>query len=86
MSREGAKAKEPPKPIGGTPIWVWFVYGLGILAATVIVGTGLFAIGALIASEDTGLDWNVSIPALLLWGGLVVAAVVTWLWRRGDSR
>jgi membrane protein implicated in regulation of membrane protease activity len=87
MSREGAKAKQGKAPTGGTPIWVWLVYGLGILAATVLVGSGLFAVGALIAADDSfGLDWNVSILAFLLWGGLIVLAAVTWLWRRGGGR
>ena len=84
MSREGAQKRPQATPTGGTPIWVWLVYGLGILAATVLVGSLLFAVGALIASDDeVGLDWNISIPAILLWGGLVVAAACTWLWRRG---
>jgi hypothetical protein len=86
MSREGAQKRPDPTPTGGTPILVWLVYGLGILSATVLVGTALFAVGALIASDDdTGLDWNVSIPAILLWGGLIVAAACTWLWRRGGN-
>ena len=86
MSREGAQKRSDATPAGGTPMWVWFVYGLGILAATVLVGTALFAVGAMMASEDdVGLDWNVSIPAIVLWGGLVVAAACTWLWRRGGS-
>jgi hypothetical protein len=90
VSREGAPLQRRPDPAptggGGTPIWVWFVYGLGILGATVIVSSLLFAVGALLASDDgAGLDWNISILAILLWGGLVVAALVTFLWRRGGS-
>jgi hypothetical protein len=86
VSREGAQKRRDAMPTGGTPIWVWFVYGLGILGATVIIGSLLFAVGALIASDDdVGLDWNISILAIVLWGGLVVAAMVTWLWRRGGS-
>ena len=49
MSREGAgdkKSKQPPA--AGTPIWVWVIYGFGILAATVFVFSALFTFGALV--------------------------------------
>jgi len=33
VSREGAPSKKPKtEPAAGTPIWVWLVYGLGLLA------------------------------------------------------
>ena len=53
MSREGAgdkKSKQPPA--AGTPIWVWVIYGFGILAATVFVFSALFTFGALYLSDD----------------------------------
>ena len=39
-------------------------------------------LGAYIAEDDVPVTTNVSIPALVLWGGLFVVAVVLWLRRR----
>ena len=76
MSREGAvdkKAKQPPA--AGTPIWVWVIYGFGILAATVFVFSALFTFGALyLSDEGTGFSWRASIPAIVLWSALILAA------------
>ena len=48
MSREGAPSKQPrSQPAAGTPIWVWVVYGFGILAGAVIAFSVLFTLGAL---------------------------------------
>ena len=85
MSREGANRDEAQAPSGGTPIWVWLVYALGALGATILVASALFALGASMA-DDAAVSTNVSIPALLLWGGLAVGALVLLLWRRGGSR
>ncbi|MFO7573373.1 MAG: hypothetical protein R6W48_12355 [Gaiellaceae bacterium] len=85
MSREGAQRESTPAPTGGTPIWVWLVYGLGVLGATILVGSALFALGASMA-DDAAVSTSVSIPALLLWGAFAVAALVLLLWRRGGSR
>lgn len=87
MSREGAPTKrEQTAPPAGTPIWVWVVYALGLLAAAVLAGSALFALGAYLASdEDIAISWDISLPALLAWGGLTVAAAVLWLWRRGGG-
>jgi len=82
MSREGAKRGSVQAPTGGTPIWVWLVYGLGMLGATILIASGLFVLGAYIAEDDVPVTTNVSIPALVLWGGLLVVAVVLWLRRR----
>jgi hypothetical protein len=83
VSREGAPSKKPnTPPAAGTPIWVWLVYGLGILAASIFAFSALFTLGALVLSSDVPVTTNVSTPAIVLWGGLIVAAVVTWLVRR----
>ena len=85
MSREGAptQRKLDVTPTGGTPIWVWIVYGLGILAATIFVLSALFVLGAYVASDDVPVTYNVSLLAMVLWGGLVALALVVWLRRRG---
>ena len=83
MSREGAPSKQPKsQPAAGTPIWVWLVYGLGIFAGAVFVFSGLFTLGARVLSNDVPVETNISAPATVLWGVLIVAAVVTWIVRR----
>jgi uncharacterized membrane-anchored protein len=86
MSREGAERKIDSTPTGGTPIWVWIVYGLGILAATIFVLSVLFVLGAYIASDDAPVTYDVSTLAVALWGGLILLAVVTWFARRRGGR
>ncbi|HXG76231.1 MAG TPA: hypothetical protein VNJ53_06650 [Gaiellaceae bacterium] len=83
MSRGGAPSsrKTPEEAGGGTPVWVWLVYGLGLLAGTILLGSILFSLGASLG-EDTEVEYDVSVPALLLWGGIVLAALVVWLRRR----
>jgi len=56
------------------------VYGLGLLAALILIASALFTAGGYFGSEDTAVD--VSPVALVVWGGLVALAVATWLWRR----
>ena len=83
MSREGAPSKQPkPPPASGTPIWVWVVYGFGIFAGAIFVFSVLFTLGARLLSNDVPVATNVSAPATVLWSGLIVAAVVTWIVRR----
>ena len=83
MSREGATdKKQKAPPASGTPIWVWVVYAFGILAAAIFAFSLLFTLGALLLSEDVGVTYDVSTPAIVLWGGLILAAVVTWVVRR----
>jgi LPXTG-motif cell wall-anchored protein len=65
-----------------TPIWVWAVYGLGILAASILVFSVLFTLGAYVLSNDVPVSLNVSIPALALWGGLTLAAAAVFVTRR----
>jgi hypothetical protein len=84
VTREGAPSKQPkkPPPPAGTPIWVWLVYGLGILAGAIFVFSFLFTGGAYVLSDDVPVSLDFSAPATILWGALVVAAVVTWIVRR----
>lgn len=74
--------EEPPVSSGGTPIWVWLVYGLGILAAAIIVFSVLFTLGAYLLSNDVPVAFDFSIPALLVWCGLAAFAGIVWLRRR----
>jgi hypothetical protein len=83
MSREGAAGKQPKSaPRAGTPIWVWVVYAFGILAAAIFAFSLLFTLGALVLSDDMAVTYDVSGPAVILWGVLMLAAVVTWVVRR----
>jgi hypothetical protein len=82
VSREGAGEKSKKPPAAGTPIWVWVVYVVGILAAAIFVFSILFTLGAVLLSDDVGVTYDVSPLAIVLWGGLALAAVVTWVVRR----
>jgi len=87
MSREGAgEKKRTAPPAAGTPIWVWVVYSFGILAATIFAFSVLFTLGALLLSNDVPVTYDVSAPAVILWGALMLAAVVTWVVRRRQRR
>jgi hypothetical protein len=76
--------KEKPRAegTGGTPIWVWLVYAVGILAASILVFSALFTLGAYVLSNDVPVTFDVSIPAFVLWGGLTLIAAVVFLRRR----
>jgi hypothetical protein len=71
-----------PVGSGGTPIWVWVVYALGIFAATIFVLSVLFTAGAYLLSDDVPVTMNASVPAIALWGGLTVIAGALFLYRR----
>jgi hypothetical protein len=87
MSREGAgEKKQEVPPAAGTPIWVWVVYSFGILAAAIFAFSVLFTLGALLLSNDVPVTYDVSTPAVILWGALMLAAVVTWVVRRRQRR
>jgi hypothetical protein len=87
VSREGAGDRRPkPPPAAGTPIWVWVIYGLGILAAAIVVFSVLFTAGAVFLSDDVPVSYDVSTPAVILWGVLILAAVVTWVVQRRKRR
>ena len=74
------------KPTGGTPIWVWVVYSLGILAAAIFAFSILFTAGAYLLSDDVDVTFDVSAPAIVLWGALMAVAVGLWIWRRTKGR
>jgi hypothetical protein len=83
VSREGAGGGKPQTaPAAGTPIWVWVVYVFGILAAAIFAFSVLFTLGAVLLSDDVAVSYDVSTFAIVLWGGLILAAVVTWIVRR----
>ena len=83
MSREGAGERKPTaSPAAGTPIWVWVIYVFGILAFAIFAFSILFTLGAVLLSDDVGVSYDLSAPAIVLWGGLILAAVVTWVVRR----
>jgi hypothetical protein len=88
VSREGAgdKGKTKPPPSGGTPIWVWVVYALGFLAATIVVVSILFTAGAVFLSSGEDVSYNTSALAIVLWGGLMAVAGGLWIWRRRQGR
>jgi len=76
----------PASPTGGTPIWVWGVYALGILAAAIFVFSILFTAGAYFLSDDVDVTFDVSTIAIVLWGGLMALAGGLWMWRRRQGR
>ena len=84
MSRTARTRPERSVSARGTPVLVWIVYGLGLLAALILIASALFTAGGYFGSDDTAVD--VSPVALVVWGGLVALAVVTWLWRRLRGR
>jgi hypothetical protein len=83
VSREGAPSKQPKsEPAAGTPIWVWTIYAFGILGGAILAFSILFTLGAGLVARDVPVSYDFSLPATILWGGLVVAAVVTLVFRR----
>lgn len=71
MSRGGA-SRAGPIERAGTPIWVWVVYGLGILGAVALIGSAV-ASAVMILVSDASV--NISFPALAVCLVLVGAAV-----------
>jgi hypothetical protein len=78
MSRSTRRLRPAPI-IEKRPFYITIVYVLGILGGLVLIFSSVFTVGGLV-SNDAAVD--VSLWALLLWGGLVVLAAVTWLLRR----
>ena len=74
-----AKPKAPVETGGGTPIWVMLVYALGLLAGGIIVLSLAFA-AVVYASGDS--DFDVNVPAFVLWGAIVAVAAGVLVWRR----
>jgi hypothetical protein len=80
-------AAPSPQAAVGTPVWVWVVYGLGVLAGTVFAVSLLFLLFAYAATGSGGFGVHVSEAAFVVWLVLAVAAAVTFVWRRfGSSR
>ena len=80
-------AARPAQAEVGTPVWVWVVYGLGILAATIFAFSLLFLLFAYAATGSGGFGIHVSDAAFVTWLALAVAAAVTFVWRRfGGTR
>ena len=84
MSRLARTRSEPTTSPRRTPVLVWFVYGLGVLAALILIASALFTAGGYFGSDDTAVD--TSPVAIVVWGGLLALAVVTWTWRRLKGR
>jgi LPXTG-motif cell wall-anchored protein len=80
VSRGGAKRAS--EPTGGTPIWVWVVYALGLLAAAIFAFSILFTFGAYLLSDDVGVTFDVSVLGIVVWGALLAIAGGLLLWRR----
>jgi len=74
--------EETPSAVPGTPVGVWIVYVLGLLGAVVFAASLLFVALAYATSGGGGTGINVSMPALVLWLAVTVAAAGTFLWRR----
>ena len=87
MSRDGAPSKQskPERP-AGTPIWVWVIYAFGILGAAVALFSVIVTLGAALLARDVPVTSDYSVPATIRWGGLLLAAVVTWVVRRRQRR
>ncbi len=80
MSRIARTRTQPTSSGRSRPVLVWVVYGLGILAALVLIASALFSAGGYFGSDDTTV--SISPLAIFVWGALVALAVATWLWRR----
>jgi predicted metal-binding membrane protein len=82
VSREGAGQRRPEEsPKAASSIWVRLIYGAGILAVSIVAFSLLFAAGTRLFS-DISPRYDLSAPAAIVWGGLILLAVVTWLVRR----
>jgi hypothetical protein len=70
----------PKETAAGTPIWVWLIYALGLVAGTLLLlSIGWVAVVSM-SSEDS--TYEVNVPALVLWGALALVAAGTLVWRR----
>jgi hypothetical protein len=87
VSRGGAPAERERAgagavaPAAGTPIWVGVLYFLGALGA---LGLGFLVALKLVEALfwESAPDYDVSVPLVVLWTAVVVAAVVVWARRR----
>jgi hypothetical protein len=66
---------------------VWVIYGLGFLSvAVVVLSAALAAVVYYSSDEEVAFGIEVSVPALVVWGAIIVLAATTWLWRRRRVR
>jgi hypothetical protein len=89
VSRAGARSGSgvaAASRVRKRPLLVWAIYILGGIALAVLVLSALFTAGAFFGSDDVDVVLDVSPVAVLVWGGLIALAVVTWLWRRRAVR
>jgi membrane protein YdbS with pleckstrin-like domain len=89
VSRAGARSGSrtaAASRVRKRPLLVWAIYILGGIAVAVLVLSALFTAGAFFGSDDADVVLDVSPLAVLVWGGLIALAVVTWLWRRRAVR
>ena len=84
MIRITRTSTQPAAGRRNRPILVWIVYGLGLVAALILIVSALFTAGGYFGSDDTEVD--VSPVGLVVWGALVALAAATWLWRRLEGR
>ena len=77
-----AQADPDTQPVVGRPVWVWAVYGLGVLAGSIFVLSLGFVAFAYATEGDGGAGVNISIRAFVLWLFLVIAALGLFVWRR----
>jgi hypothetical protein len=75
-------APEAASVRAGTPIAVWALYVLGLFAAALCAVSGAFVALAYFTTDGGGFGLDISLPALVVWTGLLVAAGGTWIWRR----
>ncbi|MGH3132982.1 MAG: hypothetical protein ACRDNY_04440 [Gaiellaceae bacterium] len=84
MSRTARQQPQASVRVRKPSLLVWVVYALGILGAAVMVLSALFSAGGYFGSDNIAL--KVSPLAVVFWGGLIVVAGATWLWRRRRVR
>jgi hypothetical protein len=78
-----AKPTPTQKAETATPGWVLVVYTLGGLAAIVFVASIVFVV---LANVGNGGGVDISVPSLVVWLAIALAAVVTFVRRRSGKR
>ena len=83
MSRGGVRRAEATAS-AATPVWVWVVYGLGILGALALVGSAVVsAVLVLVSDATVRISAGGLVVSLVLIGAAV--AVKAWRWRRSRA-
>jgi hypothetical protein len=82
VSREGARSekREETAPAAGTPLWIGALYFLGAVGAVLL---GFLVLLKLAAAYvwDNAPSFDPSMPAIVVWGGLIALAIGTWIVR-----